>query len=451
MDITLLLLMTAAALFGSFLYTLLGVMPGTDETAVLAPVTLAVSLSGVPPEVVVSFFIAAIISKMITGNIPVGVAGIPSGVMSAPMIPSAMVLKEEGKTNKAIKKMSAASVIGTLLAIPISFFFARLLVPFSEIISTHSTLVFMIGTVFLALISKKKILSLIMIFPLSLLIQGLNHLYWGLDVLPDGENVFISFFLAITIGPLMINLMELIVGGSTSEKYYRNHFSKTTLTRSKKPTNTLNPLKILSKKETTNSIWATILGCVTFFMSPVGMMIFIGEAFSSRVESKEKKATMTVTVMNALNNATYIAGTLIPLLAIGIPLSPVAIGPANAMFNAPPVYTIDNNIYHQLSTIDFILPVLIGTIIAIGITYFLTVKYANEITIFVFKNVSHEALLGLFLGLAIILAYMDAGLINIFGMVLLSIFSGLLNRWGVNYGIQFMTLYASTGFINLLI
>jgi len=451
MDMTLLLFMIAAALFGSFLYTLLGVMPGTDETAVLAPVTLAVALSGVPPEVVVSFFIAAIISKMITGNIPVGVAGIPSGVMSAPLIPSAMTLKGKGATNTAIKKMSAASVVGTVLAIPISFFFARLLVPFSEIISTHSTLVFMIGTVFLGLMAKRKLISLMMILPLSLLIQGLNHLYWGLDVLPDGESVFISFFLAITIGPLMVSLLELMVGGSTSEKYYKNAFSKTTLTRGRKRLETLNPLKILSKNEAINSVWATILGCITFFMSPVGMMIFIGEAFSSRLKGEKEKATMTVSVMNALNNATYIAGTLIPLLAIGIPLSPVAIGPANAMFNAPPVYTIDNNIYHQLSTVDFILPVLIGAVIAIGITYFLTVKYANEITLFVFNKIPHEALLGLFLGLAIILAYMDAGLINIFGMVLLSIFSGLLNRWGVNYGVQFMTLYASTGFVNLLI
>lgn len=451
MNITLLLSMIVAALFGSFLYTLLGVIPGTDETATIAPVVLAVALSGVAPEVVVAFFMAAIISKMITGNIPVGVAGIPSGVMSAPMIPSAMQLKSKGKTDVSIRKMAAASVVGTVLAIPISFLFARLLVPFSEMISANATIVFMFGTIFLALMAKNKLISLIAILPLSLLIQGLNHLYWGLDVLPEGQSVFISFFLAITIGPLMINLLELTIGGSISEKHYRNSFLETTITKSKKKAGTLNPLKILSKKETTNSVWATILGCITFFMSPVGMMIFIGEAFAAPVKDEEEKAAMTVSVMNALNNATYVAGTLIPLLAIGIPLSPVAIGPANALFNAPPVYTLDNNIHHQLSTVEFILPVVIGAVIAIGTTYYLTARYANEITLFIFKHIPHEALLGLFFGLAIVLAFMDAGLINIFGMILLSIFSGLLNRWGVNYGVQFMVLYASSGFVNLLI
>jgi len=450
MDMTTLLLMIAAALFGSFAYTLLGVIPGTDETAVLTPVTLAIALTGVAPEVVVTFFIAAITAKMITGNIPVGVAGIPSGVMSAPMIPSAMFLKSRGKTDTTVRKMAAASVIGTVVAIPISFLFARLLVPFSELITDNATLVFMLGTLFLSLISKNKLISLIAILPLSLLIQGLNHLYWGLDVLPEGQNVFISFFLAITIGPLMINLLELVVGGKTRDQYSSDSFMEAKISKTKEKKD-LNPLKILSKTEIKNSIWATILGCVTFFMSAVGMMIFIGEIFSRPIKDEEKRSEMTVTVMNALNNAVYIAGTLIPLLAIGIPLSSVAIGPANALFNAPPVYTLDNNIHHQLSTVEFIIPVVLGAAIAIATTYYLTVRYANEITYFIFKYIPHEALVGLFFGLVVVLAYMDAGLINIFGIILLSVFSGVLNRWGVNYGIQFMVLYASPGFVNLLL
>lgn len=450
MDITTLLMMVVAALFGTIAYTLLGVIPGTDETAVLTPVTLAIALTGVAPEVVVSFFIAAIVAKMITGNIPVGVAGIPSGVMSAPMIPSAMHLKSKGKTDIGVRKMAAASVLGTVLSIPISFIFAGLLVPFSELISDNATLVFMIGTLFLVLMSHNKLISLIAILPLSLLIQGLNHLYWGTGVLPEDQSVFISFFLAITIGPLMLNLLELAIGGPITNKYYRSSYMETKINKSS-DFKTLNPFKILSKDEIKNSIWATILGCITFFMSAVGMMIFIGELFARPINDEEKRSEMTVAVMNALNNAVYIAGTLIPLLAIGIPLSSVAIGPANALFNAPPVYTLDNNIHHQLSTVEFILPVLIGAVIAIAITYYLTARYANEITLFIFKNISHEALVGLFFGLVIVLAYMDAGLINIFGVLLLAMVSGTLNRWGVNYGIQFMVLYASPGFVNLLI
>lgn len=450
MDVSLLLQMIGFSVFGSLLYTLLGVIPGTDETAVLAPVTLALALTGLAPEVLVAFFIASIVAKMITGNIPVGIVGIPSGVMSAPMIPAAMTLKNNGKADTAIRKMSAGSIIGTVLAIPLSFLLARLLVPFSEAISNNATVIFMIGTLFLALMSKNKIMSIVAIFPLSILIQSLNRLYWNLGVLPEGETVFISFFLAITIGPLMVNLLELLTGGDIAAKYKRDGYLKTNIQKSKEK-QTLNPLKILSKKEVVNSVVATFFGVITFFMSPVGMMIFIGESIAQREKNEEDRAKMTVTVMNALNNGAYIAGILIPLLAIGIPLSGVAIGPGNALFNAPPVLTLENNIHHMLSEWEFIAPVLVGATIAISITYVLTVKYANEITLFIFSNIPHEAILGLFIALVVMLAYMDVGMINIFGVLLIATTSGIFNRWGVNYGVQFMILYASSGFINLLL
>lgn len=450
MDISLLLQMIGFSIFGSLLYTLLGVIPGTDETAVLAPVTLALALTGLAPEVLVAFFIASIIAKMITGNIPVGIVGIPSGVMSAPMIPSAMELKQSGQSDVAIRKMSAGSIIGTLVAIPLSFLLARFLVPFGQAISDNATLIFMLGTLFLALMSKNKIMSLVAILPLSILIQGLNHLYWGVGILEEGQTVFISFFLAITIGPLMVNLLELLSGGDIREKYKREDFLRTTITKHAKK-QSLNPLKILTKKESINSVIGTFFGVITFFMSPVGMMIFIGETIAQREKDSEDRAKMTVTVMNALNNGSYIAGILIPLLAIGIPLSGVAIGPGNALFNAPPVYTIENNVHHQLEAYEFILPVLTGTVIAISITYFLTVKYANEITLFIFSKIPHEAILGLFIALVVMLAYMEVGWLNIFGVLLIATTSGIFNRWGVNYGVQFMILYASSGFINLLL
>ena len=46
---------------------------------------------------------------------------------------------------------------------------------------------------------------------------------------------------------------------------------------------------------------------------------------------------------------------------------------------------------------------------------------------------------------------MDAGLINIFGVMLIGIACGSLNKMGVNYGIQFMTLYAAPFIIEKLI
>ena len=46
---------------------------------------------------------------------------------------------------------------------------------------------------------------------------------------------------------------------------------------------------------------------------------------------------------------------------------------------------------------------------------------------------------------------MDAGLINIFGVLLIGITCGTLNKMGVNYGIQFMTLYAAPWIIEKII
>ena len=50
----LILMMLAAVLAAVVLYTFIGFIgfiPGTDETSVLAPVTLAVVLAGAPPQV----------------------------------------------------------------------------------------------------------------------------------------------------------------------------------------------------------------------------------------------------------------------------------------------------------------------------------------------------------------------------------------------------------------
>ncbi len=134
--------------------------------------------------------------------------------------------------------------------------------------------------------------------------------------------------------------------------------------------------------------------------------------------------------MDGLTSATYMAGTLIPLIAIGLPLSPVAIGPGNALFNAPPVYDTSNNLHHQLSLGEIIVATIIGAGIAMLLTYYVAMKYANQICNFVFRLVPHEALIGLFMALVIMLAYMDAGWVNIFGVILIALFPVFCTEMG---------------------
>lgn len=434
--------MILAGIGGAVLYTLIGIAPGTDETAVLAPVTIALALSGVSPYVILAFFISAIVAKKLTDSIPVAVAGIPGGVMAAPMVEHAMVLKKHGLPDVSIKKMASGSVIGTLVSIPASFLIANAILPYADVISKHAGLIFFLGAVFLALMTNNKILSLLIIVPFAILIQGLRHLYWGLEIVPPETTVFVSFFLGITIGPIVVTLFDLLNKDARKKIPFLGK-KEISVKKSDKVKGIPNPFNILTKKESATSALGSLIGSVTFFLSPVGMTVFLGEFLTRHIKDPVKRASRAISTMDGLTNASYISGTLIPLIAIGLPLSPMAIGPAAGLFNAPPVFTPEHNIHHILSMSEIMLATIIGAVIALLITFYITIKFASEICAFVFKYIPHEALIGLFAGLVVMLAFMDAGWINIFGTFLIAFVSGILFRNGVNYGVMFMILYAA--------
>ncbi|MNP12763.1 hypothetical protein D3C76_1050140 [compost metagenome] len=172
---------------------------------------------------------------------------------------------------------------------------------------------------------------------------------------------------------------------------------------------------------------------------------------AKRKKDPVEKASTAITTMSALAHSTYLSGIIIPLIALGIPLSPTAIGPGGALFNAPPIFTIDHNLHHILSRGEFMWAIAVGAIISSVISYVIIIRYASRISQFVLTRIPHEAVLGLFISFILLLAYMDAGLINIFGVLLIGITCGTLNKMGVNYGIQFMTLYAAPWIIEKLV
>lgn len=45
---------------------------------------------------------------------------------------------------------------------------------------------------------------------------------------------------------------------------------------------------------------------------------------------------------------------------------------------------------------------------------------------------------------------MDAGWLNIAGVLLIGIVSGTLSRYGVNFGVQFMVLYSAPWLVSVL-
>lgn len=449
MDISLIIQMILSAALAAVIYSIIGAAPGADETATIAPVILVLVLSGVEPVVVLAFFISAIVACKLIDAVPVSIAGIPAGVMSTPMVEHAMVLKKHGLTNTSIRKIASGAIVGTFVSIPVSLFLASFIVPFATNIKEYGDAIFFVGAIVLALMSKKRWIALASILPFALLIQGLRYLYWGINAVPKETNVFVSFFLGITIGPVILSLFELL--NKDKRDALKKHDTKKIYIKEEEEIKKFpNPFKILTKKEVGYSTLASLIGSVTFLLSPVGLTTFLGELFSSRVKDPVEKASLAVSCMEALAQATYISGILIPLLALGIPLSPVALGPGNPLFNAPPVFTLENNMHHILSRTDFIVATLIGAIIASAFTYFITVKYSQKICSFVFKKIPHEAMLGVFFSLVLLLAFMDGGVINIVGVLLIGIFSGVLYRLGVNYGVMFMILYSAPWIVKAL-
>jgi len=448
MDPIIIMQMILAGVLGAILYTIIGIAPGTDETAVLAPVTIALALLGLSPHVILAFFISAIVAKKLTDSIPVAIAGIPGGVMAAPMVEHAMVLKQHGLPDVSIRKMASGSVIGTLVSIPVSLLIAFLILPVADTVAEYSGLIFTLGAIFLALLTRNKILSLAIIVPFSMLIMGLRHLYWGLGVVPEDTTVFVSFFLGITIGPIAFTLFELL-NKNMRKNMPRVGYKEIDMRKTKKEKGFPNPFKILTKKESITSAIGSFFGSVTFFLTPVGMTVFWGELVTRHIKDPVQRASRAISTMDGLTNASYIAGTLIPLIAIGLPLSPMAIGPAAGLFNAPPVFTPEHNIHHLLSIGEIMTATIIGAAIALAITFFITIKFSTQICAVVFKYIPHEALIGLFAGLVVMLAYMDAGVMNIFGTILVALVAGLLYRNGVNYGVMFMILYAAPWLLGL--
>ncbi|NLZ49966.1 MAG: tripartite tricarboxylate transporter permease [Clostridiales bacterium] len=449
MSIALILQMILAAFAATIIYTIIGAAPGADETATIAPVILVLVLSGMNAMVILSFFISAIVACKLIDAVPVSIAGIPAGVMSTPMVEHAMLLKKNGLTETSIRKIASGAIVGTLVSVPVSLLLARVIVPFASSIKDYGNLVFFIGAIILALLSKKRWVALASIIPFALLIQGLRYLYWGVGAVKEGTNVSTSFFLGITIGPVILTLVELL-DKEKRDKMQKFGKNRIYLRKEDELKKVPNPFKILTKKELAYSALASLLGSVTFLLSPVGLTTFFGELLAGRVKDPVEKASLAVSCMEALAQATYIAGILIPLIALGIPLSPVAIGPGNPLFNAPPVYTLEDNMHHILSNGDIAWATLIGASIACIITYFVTVKYSKQICTFVFKRIPHEALLGVFFSLVLLLAFVDGGWINVAGIFLIGIVAGTLHRMGVNYGVLFMILYSAPWISNVL-
>jgi hypothetical protein len=432
-----------AAVVGGVIFSIIGIIPGTDETATMAPLTLVVVLLGFPPVVIFAWFVGILVAMQITHTMPTAMAALPGSTMAVPMVHNCSLAKRLGVPHIAMRKMAAGSVIGTLVAIPVAVGFALLLAPLGNMVKPYIGLIFTLGACMIAYMSRGKWGAVISLLPFAILIQGLQ-LVAKQGV---GKTLFISIFLGITIGPMISEIFNVFIP-KLRDLQMREKPNEIWLAPETKSGKSFfpNPFKVLTKKQTALVVGTSAIAACTFTFSPVGMTVMLGELIASRVKEFYNRITTTLAVQDGLSNATYIGELIIPLLAFGLPLSPVALGPAAPLFNAPPRFTIEpvHNISHYMVASDYIVYGLIGCIGGAIFAYPLAVRYARTWTEKMFKWVSHEALIGSFLGLICMLSYYEAGVVGIIISLTIGLFGGILhNLFGVHTGVQFMGFYAS--------
>lgn len=91
-------------ILGAVIFSLIGIISGTDETAAMVPLTLMVIFLGAPPAAVFTFWMAGAIAKHMTHAIPTALLGIPGDTMAITMLEETSWLRKFGIPHIALKK-----------------------------------------------------------------------------------------------------------------------------------------------------------------------------------------------------------------------------------------------------------------------------------------------------------------------------------------------------------
>lgn len=472
-------------LIGAIVFTLIGVVSGTDETATIAPLTLVVILIGVPPAGVFTFFMAAAISKHMTHAVPTMLLGIPGDTLAVPILEDAAKMRGLGLPHLALRKAISGAVISAFIAIPCAVLFAWILSPFGDLITAFAPWIFLIAAAGIAYSSPAKLGGVVALVPFVAFILGLQAWTGSFEV-----SLSISYFLGIAIGPMIFALVTVLVPQNRKEmrRSKPSHVflapdvqpgdsgssaasvsadgadgadgagtaggsgaAAATARRGKRTGRTFpNPFRVLDRTQVTATAATSVVSSATFVFSPVAVTVLMGEIVGARIKQGYQRVTSVITAKNGTTESTYIAETLIPLIAFGLPLSPVAAGPAAPLFNAPPVFETNpdegvvNNIATHLTTLDFFIFALLGAVCATAIAYPFAMRYAHSAAKFVVTKVSHEAIIAAFVGLVVVVSLWEGGLLGLMVVTAVGLVGGMLIRTvKVHAGVLFMGYYVA--------
>ena len=166
------LIAIVAAVVGGLLYTLIGIIPGTDETATMVPITIILVLAGLPAGALFAWEIGIIVAIQISHTIPTAMSALPGSTMAVPMVLNCSIAKRLGVPHMAMRKLASGSLVGTIFVLPLALIVALLLSPLGGIIAQYSGLIFTICAVLIALISSAKWGAVAAIIPFAIFIQA---------------------------------------------------------------------------------------------------------------------------------------------------------------------------------------------------------------------------------------------------------------------------------------
>jgi len=431
---------------GAIVFSLIGLISGTDETTTIAPVTLLVVLLGVPPAGVFTFWLAAAVSKHMTHAVPTALLGIPGDTLAVPLLQQATALRNLGVPHIALRKMISGALVAAVIAVPLSVGFALLLAPFGQKITAAAPWIFLGAAVLIAYFSAGRWASVMALIPFVLLIVALQTF-----TAKFGVKLGVSYFLGIAIGPLVAELFS-VISPLERARMRRDGPRRFTLAPDVKSWGGFfpNPFKVLDRTQLRWTSAAAAVTSATFVFSPVAMTVIMGEIVAARIKHAYHRLTTVISVRNGVTESTYIAEAMIPLIAFGLPLSPVAAGPAAPLFNAPPRFFVDsasgqiNNLHTLMTPMEFLGYGLLGVFIAALVAYPFAMNYARSAAAFVSRRISHEAIIATFVGLVLVIGVWEGQVLGLMVIVTVGLVGGMLYRiLGFNTGVQFMGYYTA--------
>ena len=436
-----------AGLVAAVFFSAIGVIGGTDETGTIVPPTLLIILLGVPPSGVIAFFLAAVMAKHMTHAIPTTLLGIPGDTMAVPLMDEAAQLRRLGVPHIALHKILAGGLVASFIAVPVAVGVAALIAPFSDAVASAAPWLFLVAALLIAYFSPARWAGVAALAPFVVLVLAANALakqYHG--------HLSAAFFLGIATGPMIFDLLASL-SPPLRERMRRTSPQTVRLAPDSAESRGWfpNPFRVLDGTQLRWLVGAAAVTSATFVFSPVATTVAVGEFVKARIPNSYHRLTTALAVRNGVTQATYLGETLIPLVAFGLPLSPLGASVAAPLFNAPPRFTVDQetgrveNLHTLLAPWQFLVFGLIAMAVAAAISYPFAMRYAHSAARWVTRRISHETVVATFTALLLVISVWEGGLLGLAVALTISVVSGALIRLlRVPAGVLFMGYYVAT-------